>query len=423
MTTHTGFKEAGSTPTGLLRPARLERRSGRPDARGPGSEERRQRAVDSLGLGEDVRDVRFDRITRVARTLLDTAMSTITVLDRDRACYPGATGFDGVPMPREQTFCHAATLDDRLTVVPDARTDPRFADLDAVRDGTVRFYAGVPLRDAVGNVVGVLCVFDPEPATLDGDRREALLDLAVWAEQELVSYADNAAAARVQAALLPVQPLRLQGWEAAGVCVPALAVGGDFYDYGVGRGVLHVGLGDVMGKGTGAALVGAGVRAAVRAAHLDVVAGADLGDNATRVSLALVPDLERAGSFAALFEAAIDLATGDVRYVDAGLGLAVVVRADGRVDRLTSADRPFGLLPGDTWQQHRADLGPGDALVVPSDGLLDLLEQPTGWVEALGGLVAGCTGTEEVLRRVTALTRDGVPLDDVTVLVVRRGES
>ncbi len=412
--------------TGLQRPARLERRrSDRPDGRDPrdpSREERRQRAVDSLGLGEDQRHERFDRITRVAQTLLGAQMSTITVLDRDRACYPGAAGYDGSPLPRDQTFCATTTSEDRLTVVADARLDPRFADLQLVRQGAVRFYAGAPLRDPVGNVVGVLCVFDPEPSTLDGERRTAFQDLAVWAEQELTSASDSAAAARVQASLLPAEPLRHQGWEAAGVCVPALAVGGDFYDYGVGRGVLHLGLGDVMGKGTGAALVGAGIRAGVRAAHFDVVAGADLGQTATRVALTLANDLERAGSFAALFEAAIDLTTGDVRYVDAGLGLAVAVRTDGRVDRLTSTDRPFGILPGDTWAQHRARLEPGDLLVVFSDGLLDLLDDPVAWWEPVGALAAGSGGVEGLLRRIAGMTRDGLPLDDVTALVVRRGD-
>jgi hypothetical protein len=378
--------------------------------------------VQALGLGEDVRAERFDRITRVATTLLGTRMSTITVLDQDRACYPGATGYHGDPLPREQTLCHTVTLEDRLTVVPDALLDPRFARLDVVQDGTIRFYAGAPLHDPVGNVVGVLCVFDPEPGVLQGDLRTAFLDLAVWAEQELVSAAESGAAARAQASLLPADPWHHQGWEVAGICVPALAVGGDFYDYGAWRGVLHLGLGDVMGKGTGAALMGAGVRAAIRAVHLDVVAGADLGHTATRVSLGIAPDLERAGSFAALFEAAVDLSTGNVRYVDAGLGLAVAVRGDGRVDRLVGDDRPFGVLPGDTWQQHTASLAPGDFLVVLSDGLLDLVDDPVAWWGPVGDLVSGCRSADEVLRRVAGITRDGVPLDDVTVLVVHRGE-
>lgn len=52
-------------------------------------EERRQRAVDSLAL-DPGRDARFDRIVRLARTTLKVDWSSITVLDRDRAFFPGA---------------------------------------------------------------------------------------------------------------------------------------------------------------------------------------------------------------------------------------------------------------------------------------------------------------------------------------------
>ena len=383
-------------------------------------EEQRQRAVDALGLGEDVRDERFDRVTRVARTLLDAKMSTITVLDRDRACYPGAAGYDGTPLPRDQTFCDTTTLHDALLVVPDARQDPRFAHFELVRQGALRFYAGVPLHDALGNAVGVLCVFDPEPGSLEGERLQALLDLAVWAEQELVASSERSAAARVQASLLPAQPLRLKGWEAAGTCLPALSVGGDFYDYGASNGVLHLGLGDVMGKGTGAALVGAGVRAALRGTHDEVVAGVDLGRSATAVARSLTHDLERSGAFACLVEAAVDLATGEVRFVDAGLGLMLVVRADGTVERHVGHDRPFGVFADDEWTERRTTLGPGDRLLLFTDGLLDLLDDPLRWWEPLGRLVAAHDRPEPLLTAITDLARGRTPLDDVTALVVHR---
>jgi phosphoserine phosphatase RsbU/P len=383
-------------------------------------EEQRQRAVDALGLGEDVREERFDRITRVARTLLGARMSTITVLDRDRACYPGAAGYDGASLPREQTFCHTATQQRSVLIVPDARHDPRFAHLDLVAAGEVSFYAGVPLSDPHGNVVGVLCVFDPEPGTLEGDRLQAFLDLSTWAEQELLNATEMSRAAQVQTSLLPERPLRLPGWSVAGRCLPALAVGGDFYDYGASHGALHLGLGDVMGKGTGAALVGAGVRAALRGTHGDVVGGADLGRTATAVARSLHHDLERSGAFAALIEAVVDLADGSVRFVDAGLGLMVVVRADGTVERHLGGDRPFGLFADDAWSERRSRLDPGDRLLVFTDGVLDLVDDPVHWWEPVGELVAAHDDPEELLAALAALTRERTPLDDVTALAVYR---
>ncbi len=242
----------------------------------------------------------------------------------------------------------------------------------------------------------------------------------MWAEQELAAASEMTAAAKVQAALLPARPLRLPGWEVAGTCLPALAVGGDFYDYGVANGVLHVGVGDVMGKGTGAALVGAGVRAALRATHAAVVSGVDLGTSATEVARGLAQDLERSGSFASLVEAAIDLADGRVRFVDAGLGLMLVVRANGSVERHVGHDRPFGVMPDDEWSERRTSLHPGDRLLVFTDGLLDLLDDPLRWWEPLGRLVAEHDSPERLLAAIADLTDGRTPIDDVTALVVHR---
>jgi phosphoserine phosphatase RsbU/P len=227
----------------------------------------------------------------------------------------------------------------------------------------------------------------------------------------------------VQSSLLPDQPLHLDEWDVGGFCQPALSVGGDFFDYRLGEDVLHLGLGDVMGKGTGAALLSAGVRAAMRATHAEVVAGVDLGWTATRVAHSQFPDLERAGSFATLFEAAIDLVDGTVRYVDAGLGLSLVVRADGGIERLHTSDHPFGILPDDRWTEHQAWLDPGDRLLVFSDGVLDLIDDPLHWWEPMSRLVAECETSDDVIKSVAALAGTRAGSDDVTALVVHRRDS
>ena len=52
-------------------------------------------------------------------------------------------------------------------------------------------------------------------------------------------------------------------------------------------------------------------------------------------------------------------------------------------ERLQSSDRPIGILPDDTWTEHRDHLAPGDRMLLFSDGLLDLLDGP-GRVVARG---------------------------------------
>lgn len=388
--------------------------------RDPDVEERRQRAVESLQILGHGRDERYDRITRLARILFDVPMTSITVLDGDRAWFPSSQGIDVDETPRNGTFCDRTTDLGKLLVVEDATHDPRFQHLSSVQSGVVRFYAGHPLRDAIGNVVGTFCIYDSKPRTLDGELLDAFRDMAAWAEQELVSSTEMSQAGRVQASLLPAKAIRVGDWEVNGLCLPALAVGGDFYDYVVTNGVVHIALGDVMGKGTGAALVGAGARAAIRGTNSAVTAGVDLGVTATQVARSLLGDLERAESFVTLFQTAIDLDDGFTRYVDAGSGLCLVVTPDGETVRLDSDDRPFGILPEDHWTEHELTLEPGSRMLVFSDGLLDLIDDPTEWWVPIGDLIRQAPDADGLLAAVAGLARDRTALDDVTAVAVFR---
>lgn len=377
------------------------------------------RVAQSLGRW-DQRSERLDRITRLTRTIFDVRWTSITVLDDEQAWFPSAQGFDQRVMPREDTFCnHTARADEEVRVA-DATLDLRFQGLPAVVNDGIRFYAGVPLRDPAGHTVGVFCLYDDRVRELDADEQQTLEDLAAWAEQELLASAEMVHASQVQNSMLPAGPIRLAGWSVHGMCLPALAVGGDLFDYAVSDEVLHVGIGDVMGKGTGAALLGAGVRSALRSTHQAVVAGVDLGVTVTQVARALDPDLRRAGAFVTLVEGAIDLDDGYFRYVDAGSGLCLVVRADGTVERLRSDDLPLGILSDAHWTERSTSLEPGDRMLLFSDGLLDLVEDQVEWWKPIGAMVAAYGDTTDLLGHVAELTARMQPSDDVTVVAVFR---
>jgi hypothetical protein len=384
-------------------------------------DERRQRAVDGLGLAQDGSHPRLDRITRLACLALGVPMAAVTVLDRGVAWFPSAQGFDPGVMPREETFC-ATTIDqdaDEPMEVHDATQDERFKDLPVVLDG-VNAYVGLPLRDHTGTPVATFCVFDRHPRQLTEEQREAFEDLAAWAERELVASTEMQQASRVQASLLPSRPVRVGEWDVDGLCLPALAVGGDFYDYEVSSGVLHVSLGDVMGKGTGAALIGAATRTALRATSPAVSAGVDLGVTVTHVARSMLDDLERAESFVTLIDLAVDLESGLARYVDAGSGLLLLVRADGTPQRLSGRDRPLGVLPDDHWEEVEVGLAPGDRLVLFSDGVLDLLADPDDWPAAVGAWVSEAPDLPTFLTSMARTSTEETALDDITVVGIFR---
>ena len=389
-------------------------------------EERRQRAVESLGIVETGHVDRLDRVTRVAKALFGVMISSVTVMDHDRALYAGRAGFDDPESGRTDTPCSLVTDTGELVTTDDARVDPRFAHLGAFNDNEFGFYVGYPLIDGSGNVVGSFCLMDAEPRQLSADEMLEFCDLAAWAQVELLADADASEARRTQQALLPDGPLDVEGVHVEGICLSALSVGGDYYDYGLLGRFVHVAVGDVMGKGVGAAIIGSSVRAACRAASPHVAAGRELGLAVDRIARAVQNDLQRTSSFVTYFHAVLDLDTGELSFVDAGSGLSIIVRADGTVQHLAGTGLPLGLDDGGR-PTETTRLGVGDRLIVMSDGVLDVLDvldDESDWALEVAGLAARPDERHPerlgLLEAMTALTHQRLSRDDVTVVVLDR---
>jgi sigma-B regulation protein RsbU (phosphoserine phosphatase) len=221
-------------------------------------------------------------------------------------------------------------------------------------------------------------------------------------------------AAEVQRRLLPQRMVNLEGYDLAGGSASSRVVGGDFFDwYPVPDGVI-VTLADVMGKGVGAAIVAATVRAVLRAGRERDV-GAAL-DTAAKV---LAMDLEQAGSFVTLFHSRLETATGLLHYADAGHGLSLVVRADGTVRRLSTTSFPLGTGLDDTWREHSLTLAPGDSLVSVSDGVLDLWDGSLTGLDEVEKITRAAACSQDIVDGLLALAAVGAP-DDVTVVSLRR---
>jgi serine phosphatase RsbU (regulator of sigma subunit) len=252
--------------------------------------------------------------------------------------------------------------------VEDARQDVRFVDNPLVRgDPHIRFYAGYPLSGPGGHHVGTLCIMDRQPRTLDDGQVLVLRDLARWVEREMAHEEELDRARAVQEALLPRSAPAVSGWDVAGLCLVARNVGGDFYDWSpAAGGSLAVTVADVMGKGMGAAIVMATVRAVLRAGSLEP----DPAHAMQSASAVLDSDLVSTGAFVTAFTARLHLDSSTVEYVDAGHGLAFVV-GDGGAAQLTGGGPPLGVFPDSAWPSGRADIEPGGALLVCSDGVLD----------------------------------------------------
>ncbi|MDP9026634.1 MAG: GAF domain-containing protein, partial [Actinomycetota bacterium] len=149
-------------------------------------EEDRQEALDRLGLLDAGPDEFFDSITGKARRLLGTVGAGISLLDRDRQRMASFSGPPVSELRRSDTICNVTITTNHGLVVEDAALDSRFADGYFVEIAKLRSYAGVPIRDPKGYMIGVLCVYDDKPRTFSPADLTLLRHLAHTVEERLL---------------------------------------------------------------------------------------------------------------------------------------------------------------------------------------------------------------------------------------------
>jgi serine phosphatase RsbU (regulator of sigma subunit) len=221
----------------------------------------------------------------------------------------------------------------------------------------------------------------------------------------------------VQLGLLPRDVPRVDGYQAAGACLPGHTIGGDFYDWYPVDGGLVLTVADVMGEGPAAAILAAAARIALRVS----ADGVPVDRALAQAGVTLHADLAGARLLATAFHARLDAATGDVTYADAGHGLTLVVRADGRAERLDALGLPLGVSEDARREAAVVRLDPGDLLLSVSDGALELVDGTPGGLGLLAAQVAGCASADEAVQRVLRLAAAVAGrAEDLTVVALRR---
>ncbi|WP_152415220.1 PAS domain S-box protein [Caenispirillum salinarum] len=148
----------------------------------PVTEKDRLARLKALDILDTPPEESFERLTRMASTLLEVPISAVSLIDENRQWFKSVVGLDTRETTREVAFCAHAMRGDTVMEVRDATVDPRFADNPLVTgDPGIRFYAGAPLKTRDGVPLGSLCVIDRKPRTLTATQLQVLQDLAAMA--------------------------------------------------------------------------------------------------------------------------------------------------------------------------------------------------------------------------------------------------
>jgi sigma-B regulation protein RsbU (phosphoserine phosphatase) len=235
-------------------------------------------------------------------------------------------------------------------------------------------------------------------------------------------------AREVQERLFPQELPAIAGLDYFGACRPALGVGGDYYDFlALPGGQLGLAMGDVSGKGIGAALLMASLQASLRSEaarapdHL-----APVVSNVNR----LVYQASTSNRYATFFYAQYDPARHELTYVNAGHNPPMLFRKNGQewqATRLTAGGTVVGLLESFPYEQETITLAPGDLLVAFTDGISEAMnpsdeewgeERFAEAVKSLAGMKARDM-LEHLMSAADAFAAGAKQHDDMTLVVMR----
>ncbi len=333
-----------------------------------------------------------------------------------------------------------AVLEQRCALLlADTMSDERFKDQQSIVQLHLRSAMVAPLFDNT-RVIGLLYADSADPNVLfDRDQLRVFSLLAnltavkisntrlqeIEREKERLAQQVHVAA-MVQRRLLPEDLPQVPGYELCARQIPCYEVGGDLYEAALlagGRLVLAVG--DVTGKGIGAALLMSSAMACLRALYQEPPDPRRWIHRIHGQMLQACDELH----FVTLFLGLLDPVAHRLEYVSAGHDPAIVLGSADDVRELSATGLPAGMLPGATYQAGAIDIPPRGLVAIYSDGIREAMgsdEEIFGVERIAAGLARrrACPlaeVAEGIFADVHAFTGSAAYDDDATMLLLRRG--
>ncbi len=187
--------------------------------------------------------------------------------------------------------------------------------------------------------------------------------------------------AKIQDTLLLAQPPRRVGrLEIAAMTEASEEIGGDFFEFiSQGEECLDVIVGDVMGKGVPAALLGAATKTHLVRAVNELVTNSNPRriPSPQEVIMAVHQQMTHhmidMGLFITVFYARINLECNRLEFVDCGHAHAMYYnKKTGETTTLGGKNMPLGFTSAETYSQNTIEIATGDILLFYSDGITDI---------------------------------------------------
>jgi PAS domain S-box-containing protein len=231
-------------------------------------------------------------------------------------------------------------------------------------------------------------------------------------------------ASDIQRSFLPERIPPAPGFDLAATFIPAMEVGGDFYDFIPGDGKLGMVIADVSGKSVPAALFMALSRTIVRVNATHHEKGIDVLEDANN----MISADSRLGMFVTLFYGVLDQNSRSLIYANAGHPPPLLMRSSSKAfEKLEVTGIALGVIGGAKYEEQRVDLSSGDILVLYTDGVNEA-ENNNGeqyGIERFSSIVRESCHLhaqgimDRILEDISQFCEGQPQYDDITMVVVK----
>ncbi|MFA9452316.1 MAG: SpoIIE family protein phosphatase [Candidatus Aminicenantaceae bacterium] len=323
-------------------------------------------------------------------------------------------------------------------LISDVQSDTRFKAQDSILKLNIQSAMCVPLwnnKDIIGIIYSDR-ISTPEQfsnndlrlLTLLGNVAAVKIENAVLFQQALEqekSKKELSLAEDIQKGLLPQKNPEVEGFEIVGINIPCLQIGGDYYDFlEIDEERMGIVIADVSGKGVGASLLMASLRAALQT---EVHIGYNLDEMAGRLNN-LVHRSTAPNLFISFFYCELNTKTGDLRYLNSGHNPPLILDKKKKITHLESCGLCLGMFPAQDYVSIVIKLNPGDTALLYTDGLTESRNKENQELtdEGLGKLLKKHQKLpaeklmQTIFEELEVFTDGAEPMDDMTLVIIKR---
>jgi serine phosphatase RsbU (regulator of sigma subunit) len=393
-------------------------------------------AARQLNSGGAINDI-FHALLQLSMQLTGTERGFVFLLKEEELCVALGLRSDGTLVEEDSSVSRRAMQkaieSDSKFYLSDTLRDDSAAHWASVMANSIRSIYCIPLRKHISpaepnSLLGVLyldaqigakSLSDIDQQVLDTLAVEAstLLHNALLADTELKARQaeeELAIAASIHSGLMSIPLPRLDYAEFHARTIPCHAIGGDFYDVITLPDCFCVTIADVSGKGVPASIVAATLQGII---HALMLTGQSLPQTADLINRFLCT--RQVGKYATMILLKV-FPSGCVEFVNCGHLPPLLITSDGKVTELETANPIVGIIEQATYSASQITLGPGDRLLLATDGVIEIKDR-SGELISMEGLIAlaHLATIDEIVRELHQIQAAPEAQDDWTLLDIR----